>query len=105
MQGIYNYYQVTKDPFALELFNNGTTSTKNSLPEMDSGDWSYYALTGNDTKPAWKADKYYMGLHVELLNWLYLTTSDSTFKLYATRWEEYIKNNRGDITMKIITPP
>lgn len=105
MQGIYYYYQVTKDPLALELFNNGTNSVKIVLPEMDSGDWSYYALTGNDTKPAWKASKYYMGLHVELLNWLYQTTGDPTFKLYAQRWEEYIKNNKGNISTKIITQP
>lgn len=105
MQGIYNYYQVTKDPLALELFNNGTTSVKNSLPEMDSGDWSYYALTGNETKPAWNANKYYMGLHVELLNWLYSTTGDDTFKLYAQRWEEYLKNNSENINTKVITMP
>jgi hypothetical protein len=105
MQGIYNYYQVTGNPEALTLFNQGKESVKNSLPEMDSGDWSYYALTGNDSKPAWKASKYYMGLHIELLNWLYSTTSDPAFQLYAQRWEEYQKTNSNTISTKIITMP
>lgn len=105
MQGIYDYYQVTKDPIALKLFNDGTASVKNSLPEMDSGDWSYYALTGKDVKPAWKASKYYMGLHVELLNWLHSTTKDPIFEKYAKRWEEYLKNNSENVNTKIITMP
>jgi hypothetical protein len=104
MQGIYNYYQVTKNPLALTLFNEGTTSVKNILPQMDSGDWSYYALTGNDEKPAWKANRFYMGLHIELLNWLYSTTSDPTFSQYAQKWQGYLKNNKN-INTTIITVP
>ncbi|MEG3225090.1 MAG: hypothetical protein BME94_06095 [Methanobacteriales archaeon Met13] len=94
MKGIYNYYQVTGDPFALELFKNGTTSVKNILPPMDSGDWSYYALTGKDAKPAWKASEYYHGLDVELLKWLYATTGDVFFNEYATKWDNYLKNKK-----------
>ncbi len=93
MQGIYDYYQVTGDQFALNLFNEGVNSTKNILPEIDSGDWSYYALTGVEKKPAWKANNYYHGLHVELLSWLYSKTSDLLFLKYAQRWDTYLKNS------------
>lgn len=72
---------------------------------MDSGDWSYYALTGVDAKPAWKANKYYMGLHVELLKWLHSTTGDSTFQYYAQRWEGFYKNRQGEVSTPIITMP
>lgn len=105
MQGIYHYYQVTGSQDALDLFNQGATSVKNSLPQMDSGDWSYYALTGVDAKPAWKANKYYMGLHVELLKWLHSTTGDSTFQYYAQRWEGFYKNRQGEVSTPIITMP
>jgi len=105
MQGIYNYYQVTRNPEALTLFNQATASVKNILPHMDSGGWSYYALTGNNAQPAWNANKYYMGLHIELLNWLYSTTSDPTFQLYAQRWEGYLETNSNQINTKIITRP
>lgn len=93
MQGIYDYYQVTGDPSALKLFNEGVNSTKNILPEMDSGNWSYYALTGAEGKPAWKANKYYHGLHVEQLKWLYSKTGDPFFIEYAQKWNSYIKDN------------
>lgn len=92
MNGVYTYYQVTGDPLALELFENGTESVKAILPELDSGNWSYYALTGKDEKPAWEASEYYHGLHVELLKWLYTTTGDDFFNQYASRWEEYLEN-------------
>lgn len=105
MQGIYHYYQVTRNQEALNLFNQGTSSVKNILPDMDSGDWSYYALTGKDAQPAWKASKYYMGLHVDLLRWLHTTTGDPTFQLYAQKWEEYLENNSEKISTKIITRP
>jgi len=93
MQGIYDYYQVTGDSYALKLYNDGVNSTVNILPEMDSGNWSYYALTGIEEKPAWEATEYYHGLHVELLNWLYSKTGNPLFIQYAKRWEAYLKNN------------
>ncbi|MEN6330175.1 MAG: D-glucuronyl C5-epimerase family protein [Methanobacteriaceae archaeon] len=105
MQGIYSYYQVTKNPEALTLFNQGAASVKNILPQMDSGSWSYYALTGDYARPAWNANKYYMSLHVELLNWLYSATADPTFQIYAQRWDGYLKSNTGNVSTKIITMP
>lgn len=89
MKGIYYYYQVTGDPFALELFKEGTTSVKNVLPYMDSGNWSYYALTGKDLRPAWQASESYHELHIELLNWLYSITKDPIFIKYSQKWENY----------------
>lgn len=95
MKGIYTYYQVTGDPLALKLFKNGTKSVKAILPELDTGHWSYYALTGKDEKPAWEATEYYHGLHVELLRWLYATTGDAFFNQYASRWEVYLENKKN----------
>lgn len=97
MKGIYSYYQVTGDPLALELFKNGTSSVKTILPELDSGNWSYYALTGKDAKPAWEASEYYHGLHVELLKWLYTTTGDVFFNQYASKWEGYLKKKSNKL--------
>lgn len=105
MQGIYYYYQVTGNPEALTLFNQSAVSVKNSLPEMDSGSWSYYALTGSEARPAWNANQYYMGLHIELLNWLHSTTGDPTFQVYAQRWQGYLASNSDQISTRIITRP
>jgi hypothetical protein len=46
-----------------------------------------------------------MGLHVELLRWLYTTTGDPSFQVYAQRWQQYLETNHGQISTKIITRP
>ena len=85
MKGLYNYYQVTGDERALELFNEGVESVKKALKDCDAGDWSLYSVKGL------RASESYHRLHIELLVWLYNTTGDRYFLEYAEKWKGYIE--------------
>ena len=88
LQGIYYYWEITKDPYAKELFDRGVTSVANALPHFDENGWSLYSnLHG-------KAMQKYHELHIQLLEWLYEKTKNEIFKEYAKKWKESLKNVR-----------
>jgi hypothetical protein len=57
--GIYDYYNITKDPEAKYLFDQGIIALKNDLPKYDFGNYSYYDILGNPARA-------YHELHVRL---------------------------------------
>ncbi|KPU63692.1 D-glucuronyl C5-epimerase [Thermococcus sp. EP1] len=84
LQGIYYYWEVTKDEKAWKLFQEGVESTKKGLQLFDTGSWSKYSNIHGD------ASEFYHRLHIRLLKWLYDVTNDEYFLHYAEKWNDYL---------------
>lgn len=89
LQGLYYYWEATKDERAYDLFWTGAMSVKRALPDFDTGNWSRYASIYNSSS------LFYHRLHIRLLVWLYARTGDYEFLRYAEKWNGYLKE-RGE---------
>ena len=85
LQGLYYYWEVTKDERAYDLFWRGAMSVKRALPDFDTGEWSRYASIYDSSSD------FYHRLHIRLLVWLYAKTGDGEFLEYAGRWNRYLE--------------
>jgi hypothetical protein len=83
--GIYDYYNRTHDPTALDLFQKGVDSLKQNMGKYEHPDGSGYTYYDLSKNPAWE----YQEVHVRLANELYEATGDPTFKEYAERWQGF----------------
>ena len=83
LQGLSDYYKVTKNKGALFLFNQGVKAVKNSLHLYDNNGHSNYDITGTPAK--W----WYHKFHIALLDFLYTETHEPVFKEYKLKWAEY----------------
>ncbi len=88
--GIYDYYLLTSDPVAKELFDKCIQTLKNNLSKYDTGFWSLYEQSG--TKMKMLASPFYHDLHVVQLKILHKMTGEPVFSEYAEKWESYKKN-------------
>lgn len=86
--GIYDFYRVTKDENALNLFKKEIVTLEKNIQGYDIGYWSLYNLL--DKHPAAKS---YHELHIKQLNVLYNLTRQEIFNEYATRWEKYYRSS------------
>jgi hypothetical protein len=78
---IYQYYNFTKAPQALNLFQQGILSLKNNLQNYDkNGNYSSY------DKDHGNAPVFYHKVHVCLLDKLYTITKENLFKQYLVKW-------------------
>ena len=84
LQGLYYYWEITKDEKAWQLFQAGVESTKKALPIFDTNSWSKYSNIHGD------ASEFYHRLHIQLLKWLYDVTGDEYFLNYARKWNNYL---------------
>ena len=84
LQGLYYYWEITKDKKAWQLFQAGVESTKKALPIFDTNSWSKYSNIHGD------ASEFYHRLHIQLLKWLYDVTGDEYFLNYARKWNNYL---------------
>ncbi|MFH0780018.1 MAG: D-glucuronyl C5-epimerase family protein [Parcubacteria group bacterium] len=89
--GIYDYWLITKETNALNLFNSCVDTIEKNLHRYDTGFWSRYDLA--PTKIPCLASFYYHSLHIAQLKVMYLLTNRETFKNYAEKWERY-KNKK-----------
>jgi heparosan-N-sulfate-glucuronate 5-epimerase len=80
---LQEYYNLTKDETAKELFDLGVSGLKAHLADYDAGNWSYYDAVGN------KAVLKYHELHVGQLDSIFKITADPYFKLYRNTWAYY----------------
>jgi hypothetical protein len=83
LQGLNDYYKVTKDTGALFLFNQGVRSVKSSLHHYDNNGHSDYDILGKPAKP------WYHNFHIQLLDFLYTETHDQVFNEYKQKWMKY----------------
>lgn len=88
--GIYDFYRVTKDEDALNLFKKEIVTLEKNIQGYDIGYWSLYNLL--DKTPAAKS---YHELHIKQLNVLYNLTKKEIFNEYATRWEKYYRSSQN----------
>ena len=80
---LYEYYNLTDDSSAKELFDLGLSDLKANLDRYDTGSWSRYDLVGNN------AVKKYHEFHISQLQALYNITGDALFKTYRDSWLYY----------------
>ena len=88
--GIYDYWLLTGDSSAKELFDKCLQTLKNNLGIFDVGFWSLYEQSR--TKMKMLASPFYHSLHIVQLKILYKMTNEPIFLEYANKWEK-CKNN------------
>ncbi len=77
------YYNLTRDSNAKDLFNLGVSDLRANLKSYDTGNWSKYDLAGNNA--VWK----YHEIHINQLGQIYNITGDFYFKNYRNSWIYY----------------
>jgi len=77
------YYNLTGDSKAKELFDLGLSDLKKNLRSYDTGNWSRYDLEGNNA-----VEKYHQ-FHISQLDTLYSITGDAIIKTYRDSWSYY----------------
>lgn len=80
LMDLYEYYNLTGDEQAKDLFDRGIGDLKARLPDYDMGNGSLYDSVGN------VAAQKYQKIHIRQLDKIYRITRDPYFKLYRDRW-------------------
>ena len=95
--GVYDFYNITKDKNALNLWSKEIETLEKNLRKYDNGYWSQYNLIHRHP-----ARKSYHTLHIKQLKVLYNLTKKEIFNEYAKRWEKYLNNpiNRMRVIIK-----
>jgi hypothetical protein len=88
--GVYDYFLLTGDTRAEEIFKKCLQTLKYILPEYDLGFWSRADCFLKS--PKMPASNFYHHVHILQLNALYKITNDQIFSTYAARWQRYQKN-------------
>lgn len=82
MFGVWDYYRVTADPSAKELFDSDVMSIKNNMSWYDLGYWNVYShLNRTDT-----VNGLYMEFIVQQMYALALITGDRYFETIGDKW-------------------
>ncbi len=84
---IYDYYKLTNNEKAEELFKKGMNAIKNSLHLYDRNGYSYYDRTGRICSP------YYHDFHINLMDYLRNEFKDEIFEEYYKKWNNNLKWN------------
>jgi len=89
--GVLDYYRVTRDPEAGEVFSRGIATVRERLPGYDQWFWSRY----DDRATGWSgsAEPHYMAVHAKQLHVLYALTGDAVYKHYEVRWEGLLRDS------------
>jgi heparosan-N-sulfate-glucuronate 5-epimerase len=87
--GVYDYFLLTQEEKAKDLFNSCVKTLKENLKDYDVGFWSLYEQSG--TKMKMMASPFYHNLHIVQLKILYEITGEEFFKDYARKWDNYRK--------------
>jgi heparosan-N-sulfate-glucuronate 5-epimerase len=87
---LWEYYKITKDATAKDVFDKGIRYLKNNLSQFDSGNWSYYDKMGTLAM-----ESYHKG-HIKQLKYLYDITQEPILKEYGEKFFVYYKQKQGD---------
>ena len=85
--GVYDYFLVTRDKAAEDLFHKAVHTLLSNLPRYDLGFWSLYEQSG--TFLPMVASSFYHRLHVVQLRVMHRLTGDPLFARFADKWESY----------------
>jgi hypothetical protein len=88
--GVYDFFLVTKNNSAQELFTSAAKTLCDNLADYDLGFWSLYEQSG--TLLPMVASPFYHRLHVVQLQVMHQLTGESVFAVYADRWEKYMRS-------------
>ena len=94
---IWEYYQLTQDPQAKAMFDEGINYLKHHLRRYDTGSWSLYDQSVSHHRKTNLANDHYHKIHIDHLNKLYSITGEPILKKYADRFSKYL-DNRTDLT-------
>jgi heparosan-N-sulfate-glucuronate 5-epimerase len=87
--GIYDYYRVTGDRLAKQMFEEGISILKADIHKYDVDEWSVYAQTNHTD--------FVIGVYQQFINEqlrvLYAITGDVIFNKYANKWDNSLKND------------
>lgn len=87
MWGVYDYFLLTREESARNLFARATQTLLRNLSRYDLGFWSLYEQSG--TRLSMLASPFYHRLHIVQLRIMYRLTWESKFAEYADKWEKY----------------
>lgn len=93
LSGIYDVFQITKDPRWKEVFDRGVAAVKRDIPQFDAGFASAYSLDSPSSARPIANLKDYNILHVSQLLWLYEVDHDPVFLYWASRFQAYELNS------------
>ena len=85
--GVYDYYLLTKDETAQEVYQAALRTLADNLQCYDIGYWSLYDLSLLRLKMI--ASPFYHRLHIVQLRVMYQLTGEEVFKRFADRWVSY----------------
>ena len=85
--GIHDYYLLTGDAKAEELYDSFTKTILEHLDCYDAGFWSYYELTPQKIKSI--ASRFYHSLHIVQLDVMFRLTGNPEFARYLSKWRDY----------------
>ncbi len=83
LEGISDFYKLTRDPGAYKLFYNGVKAIKSNLHLYDNNGHSNYDILKKPASP------WYHKFHIELLGFLYNETHEPLFQDYVQKWSQY----------------
>jgi hypothetical protein len=96
--GVYDYFLVTREPRAQQLFEQAVRTLAANLQRYDAGFWSLYEQSGTWLKML--ASPFYHHLHIVQLEVLYRLTGEVIFKRYSAQWDGY-RQNRAKRTVAL----
>lgn len=88
---LWEYYKITNDQVAKDVFDKGIRYLKNNLPQFDAGDWSYYDRMGTLAK-----ESYHKG-HIKQLNYLHDITNEPALEEYGHKFLLYYEERQGRV--------
>lgn len=88
--GVYDFWLVTKDEIAKELFADCVITLIKNLPKYDIGFWSLYDLSKQKLKML--ASPFYHQLHIVQLKIMADLTKQKVFSQYHKKWQLYQNN-------------
>ena len=101
--GIYDYWLLTKDTDAKNLFDKYAETLRKNIKKYDIGYWSLYELSDNAI--SMRASTFYHKLHIVQLHILFKMTNIDIFQKMGDKWLSYLTNSFNKyraIFMKII---
>lgn len=88
--GVHDFFLVTREKLAGELFSRGVRTLLHNLERYDLGFWSLYEQSG--TRLPMVASRFYHRLHTVQLRVMYRLTGERKFLQFAEKWESYARS-------------
>lgn len=91
MFGLWDYYRVTNDDEAKQLFNRGVETLKKNLYKYDTGYWVLY----DQAQKNFLVDQLYIDFQIDQLHVIHAITGDTQIEHFAVQWERYQKDKKN----------